>query len=461
MAPRHGQDHGQPQSATGQRARVVQPDKAFHHPIPVIGRDPGPVIQHRDFGPSRHCRGAQRDAARAIFQRVVDQVGDRARHQFAVGRGHGRLKPGFQQHARLFGQRFVQFGHVLRHSGQIERHAPVGHRAALQPGDFQRGFEHPAQPVGVFAGRLQRLDRAGFVDPFERGIDRGRQSCHRRSQIVRERSRNCPQFRHQRVDPFGHAVHLQPQMVKAVAAARLGQARAEIARCQLFGGHRNGTRAAADLKPQQQRAGQRQCHRDDDGQAARGRKGQVETAFGGTHHPHHQAFAIGQLSGNGHALDIGNIGSQVHHHRAGALGNVECGNTRQIAEQRGAAAGQRDEHGRIGGAALLAHDHLRQRRPPALQICRQKIVAHVKHLAHAIGAHDFKHLPAQEKDRRRAGQQLQYKHGRDQPQHGRRQASQSAVHRAGVSLRPADSRRRARCGTASCLRHRRSCGANG
>jgi hypothetical protein len=285
---------------------------------------------------------------------------------------------------------------------------------------------------------------------------------------MRQRARYRAQFRHQAGDALGHLVHLQAQVIKAVAALPFGQAHAEVAGGQFLGRLGDLVRAAADRQAQHQRADQRQRHGHGNGQPDRGGKGQVEAPLAGAHQPHGEPGSVGQRAGQDQCILLGGAVAPPHQHRLRARARRDRRDEIDVAGQgRRATTGQRDEDAGIGHAAALVADEIGQRAPPAAVERGEQIVAHVDHLVLAIGAHHVEHLRAQEEDRRRARQQLQHEDRRHQPQHGGREAAlahgpgEHRQRRAMVSRPPCDSLRRARCGTAPAPRHRRSCGAGG
>ena len=110
MPPRHRAHQAEPEPIAGGAAARLQSDKAIEHALAIGLGDAGSAIGDLDQRAAAAPPHPDRDlAAPAVFERVVEQVGDRLRQQVAVALDNrpGRaVEP--QREALLLGQRFVQ-----------------------------------------------------------------------------------------------------------------------------------------------------------------------------------------------------------------------------------------------------------------------------------------------------------------------------------------------------------------
>ncbi len=82
MEPRHRAHQAQSQPVAGRRAAAFEPDETVEHRLAPVRRDAGSAVG--DLDPGRLIRAAdlQRDSARGrVFERIVEQIGDRLRQQ--------------------------------------------------------------------------------------------------------------------------------------------------------------------------------------------------------------------------------------------------------------------------------------------------------------------------------------------------------------------------------------------
>ena len=103
-------------------------------------------------------RRTERSPAAGVFERVVEQIGDRLRQQMAVA-AHRTLGLGLERQgeAVFLGHRLVELGDGARDLGEIERPGLVAARAGLGLGDAEQRVEGAEQPVGLVDRVAQRL----------------------------------------------------------------------------------------------------------------------------------------------------------------------------------------------------------------------------------------------------------------------------------------------------------------
>ena len=202
MRHRAGQRQAQPCAAL--RPRGVQPSEPLQRLVPAVFGNTGAVIRDDQY---RTRLDPDDDFARTIFQRIVDEVGDRLAQQFAMDPCDQRLRPlGADGHAAILGQRLEHVGHIADHRAQIGLDKGVAAQPRLGPADAQRGVEHGEQPVAF-------LQRAADGDPCilvpalrQRAVQRRAQPGQRRAQIVGQSIGRDLQFGHQQRDPVEHRV---------------------------------------------------------------------------------------------------------------------------------------------------------------------------------------------------------------------------------------------------------------
>ena len=178
--------------------------------------------------------GAQRlhDRIRlAVFDRILDQIGQRLADQFAVAMKRRRRGPDMQGHAVVFRQRLIEFVNAVGDVGGVE----IVHVSARLPGlgarDHQQRVEGPDQAVGFLDGPFQRGAVFGLAGGFrQRLLGAVAQSRQRRLQIVGDIVGNFLQPHHQGLDPLQHGVEIFREPVEFVAAASDRQPAAQIAR---------------------------------------------------------------------------------------------------------------------------------------------------------------------------------------------------------------------------------------
>ena len=100
----------------------------------------------------------------AVFERVVEQVGDRLRQQVAVAADHrARRAVEPQRKALLLGERLVQLDDGAGDLGEIERLAAPAAGAGFRLGDAEQRVEGREQPVGLVDRGPDRLALGGAV----------------------------------------------------------------------------------------------------------------------------------------------------------------------------------------------------------------------------------------------------------------------------------------------------------
>src|ERR1700722_7620460 len=151
------------------RTRVFQPDKSVEHPRSVRRRNPRTAVGDRErdgsSGPLR-CNDDVRFYAsavnalvrRSIFERVVDQIGDRLTDQFAIATDlESILGVDGQRHTLFLGNRFVKLADASRSLADVERLKWAKVAARFSPRDQQERVKNADQLVRFFDRLLQRL----------------------------------------------------------------------------------------------------------------------------------------------------------------------------------------------------------------------------------------------------------------------------------------------------------------
>ena len=131
MAPRQLPGDVEPEPGAGNRAErgVVEPDEALEHVVMLVGRDPDPVVAHRQ---QRRLligdRDRDRGSARAVGQGVVDQVVEDPADMVGVGLDQDRFRGRVDDDLGLE-QQGSGLGTLQRRAGgvaEVENERPLG-----------------------------------------------------------------------------------------------------------------------------------------------------------------------------------------------------------------------------------------------------------------------------------------------------------------------------------------------
>ena len=219
-------------------------DEPAQHTFTIGRRHAGTVIADRDprfagtaFERDLDDRRARRQVLRrarrnelaagrtgrpAIFDRVVDQVGDGLADQLPVGaqlspfvRRAIEAEPGFFRH------RGVELGDVPHERAQVERLCGLGKRPRFQTRDQQQRVERLDQFVGIVDHPAQRVACvSGIVGGAQCGLRAAAQTAERRLQIVGDVVGDLAQAGHQLFDAVEHRVEVARQVVEFVIGSR-------------------------------------------------------------------------------------------------------------------------------------------------------------------------------------------------------------------------------------------------
>ena len=114
MPTNYGADKAQTEPVSGCAAASLEPDKAVEYDVAIGFRNAGTAIGNLEHG-VRVLAVAERPhrklSTTGIFEGIVEQIGERLRHQMAIAAnfdarldGHNQSKPPF------FGRRLIEFG---------------------------------------------------------------------------------------------------------------------------------------------------------------------------------------------------------------------------------------------------------------------------------------------------------------------------------------------------------------
>ena len=232
MQPRHRRGERQAEAAAGPRPRRLQPHESLHHPRAFIRGNARPMIGDGDFNAlvvaARGDFDARRLAGRigrAIFERIVDEIGQSLADQLALAAKRQRRR-GDDAHfdALVLGGRLVKFGHVAHQRGGVEIGQTFAGRLRFGAGDQQQRIENADQAVRLVDGLLQRGAAGGFAMIEQQGLfGVVAQAGQRRAQVMGDIVRNLANPLHQRGDAVEHGVEIARQPVQFVVRAGEGQ----------------------------------------------------------------------------------------------------------------------------------------------------------------------------------------------------------------------------------------------
>src|ERR1700722_14682822 len=152
----HARDRGgerKSESGARPRTRPFQPDKPGEDPGSVRWRNPRTPVGDREHdgsaGPPRRyadvrLRVANALLGRAVFERVVDEIGDRLAYQRAVATDPETIVDADSQlHALFFGDRFVELGDAPGRLAHVEWLKRPQIATCFCACDQQEGVEDP------------------------------------------------------------------------------------------------------------------------------------------------------------------------------------------------------------------------------------------------------------------------------------------------------------------------------
>jgi hypothetical protein len=212
MQPCDGGDEAEAKAAARRAPALFDPVESPQHRVPLRFGNARARIADLDAETVFTAHGAQRDpsAGRRELDGVIDEIADRLEQQARVaghfGAGGGNVVLDRKQDTLPFGYRFVEFGHVGRHRGQVERSEPGAPGAGLDLGDAQQGPEGGENALGLDDRLIDRRNVfLGRCIAPTYPLQPGEKAGERRPQVV------C--------DVFGDALHVIHQPLNFVQHA--------------------------------------------------------------------------------------------------------------------------------------------------------------------------------------------------------------------------------------------------
>ena len=231
MQARHRRGKAQAQPEARLRAALLEAHEAFDHARTVAFRDAGAAIGHGEQNAVAVVERAQHDfrplavdlggIRLAVFDGIVEQIGDRLAHQLAVALDRrGAVGLDLERDALLLGQRLVKLADVAGDLGGVEIDHVVARLAGFGARDHQQRVEGADQPVRFLERGIER----GAIFRLALGRAQGllgavAQTRERRLQIMGDVVGDFLQARHQRLDAVEHGVEVVGETVELVAGA--------------------------------------------------------------------------------------------------------------------------------------------------------------------------------------------------------------------------------------------------
>ena len=272
----HRRGERQAEAGTGARARALQPHEAVDRARAVGGGNARPMVgdfdsdrlavaarDHRDLASAR--RGRLFRLAGAVFDRVVDEIGDGLTDQFAIADDRQAARGlDLERDAVFLGERFVELGDARHRLADVERAHAGALGARLGARDQQKRVEDLDQAVRFLDRALQRGAigrRIGVAAQGLLGVIA--QARQRRAQIMGDIVGDFAHARHQVADAREHLVEAARQAIEFVVGAGDGKTPRQIA------GHDRARRAVHRVDAPQHAAR-------DEQRAERGQRGEED-----------------------------------------------------------------------------------------------------------------------------------------------------------------------------------------
>jgi hypothetical protein len=238
----------------------------------LTGRDHLTGVPHREDGlPGGGAGGdLHPPAGHVVPQGVVGQVGDQALDQARVAQDRGRAQRGLHADAALAGFLITGRGDVTGDGGEIGGLRLLD--APFAAGQREQRADEPflllAEGQRLLAGRPQRLRGRGRVGHghLEQGPLRG----ERGAQFVRGAGHELPLRRERGLEPAEQVVEGPGEFGELVAAAARAQPAVQVAGRDLPGGGRDRAHRPKQPAGHQPTQGQREQHRDRQGEHGAG-----------------------------------------------------------------------------------------------------------------------------------------------------------------------------------------------
>src|ERR1700761_9415247 len=146
-----GADEPEPQPVPRRAPAAFKPNETVEYSAAPVRRYARAGIANLDMRFAGTCLDAESAFPFGrVFERVVEQIGDRLREQMAIAAHHDVIgDPGLEAKTALIGDRLVKFGDVARDLGKIDRLETVTARSGFGFGNAQQGVECPEQAIGL------------------------------------------------------------------------------------------------------------------------------------------------------------------------------------------------------------------------------------------------------------------------------------------------------------------------
>src|SRR6516162_93639 len=227
-------DDRKAQAVTGQAPALVETVEAFDDPRSLRWRNARAIVlnHHRDGVPFLGYPHAYPRPAAGIFQRVIDQIHNRARQQVLIPE-RDRLTLDLDTEGNSFGLRhgIVEFNDIADDGGERYQREGLAASPGFGFGDLQQLIEHLDQFVDLLDrepccfGELRRV----IIGP-ERLFESAANAPQRCSQIVGNRVGYVPHAVHQMLDPVEHVADITIEPREFIFHARYRDPPAEITR---------------------------------------------------------------------------------------------------------------------------------------------------------------------------------------------------------------------------------------
>ena len=191
------------------------------------GAKPGPSSRTWSSTPLPSPSGAEADLARAVAQRVVEQVAERLfEPQLVAAHPQARRRPPPRSsRPRSRGAGRSARAPSLEQLGDLDLLAPQRELAAIEARDHQQVLREPHQPLRLLrGGRERRAQLLGRASAPQRQLQLGLEDAERRAQLVARVGDEAPLAHERRLEAVEHLVQGLAQARDLVAARRAAAA---------------------------------------------------------------------------------------------------------------------------------------------------------------------------------------------------------------------------------------------
>ena len=216
----------QSQAGAAAAALLLTAAEALERPRKQLGREAATLVGDAQLDVLARAPDGDGHRARAVAERVVDQVPERLLEPQRIGLGEQRIvRPhGDQGAAELLRAPREAAAHALGDLDDVGRHAPEHEPAPVGGGDQQQRAREGDEPVGLLAGgadrRPQLLLALGVV---ERVVELGPHQRERGAQLVPRLRYEGPLALDRPLEAAEHLVERVAERLQLVARRRDGQ----------------------------------------------------------------------------------------------------------------------------------------------------------------------------------------------------------------------------------------------